>query len=167
MTHEIDSLPITPGLLHVLTRAEEEGSFRLRDEDAQECIAVGMTPMAAIDFSVRNSLESFAVTVDGQVLVVWGYGTRHFMADTGYPWLLTSPLVEKHRFFFARTSQSALSYLHRRFRRLEVFVDARYLRAQAWLEWLGFNVEGPAIGAPPFVWMTRERNGIADLSRKQ
>lgn len=145
----------------ILARLEAEGRFGLRKRDAWECIAMGLTPIQAIHESVSESLCSYAIFVNGEIVALWGYGTKNMMNGVAYPWCLTTPAIEKHKVYFARTSLAAKKYLLSQFVRLEVLVDARYFMAQNWLEWLGFKKHENAIlmgpEQTPFIFMWAER----------
>lgn len=159
MIRDVETRAITQHDLLQLSLAQDAGLFALREDDAKECLAVGLTPVQAISRCVENSTASFVVFVNGELIATWGYVIKNPLSGVGYPWLLTTAAVEKHKMFFARTSCYTRDFLLKRFNRLEVFVAADYLRAQEWLEWLGFSEPGAAfpINETPFVYMFLER----------
>lgn len=159
MTLDVETRAITAADLLRLSMVQDLGIFRLREGDTKECLAIGLTPAEAITSCVGNSVASFIVTVNGELVATWGYVVKNPLSGIGYPWLLTTPEIEKYKMFFARTSCHTRDFLLTRFNRLEVLVAADYLRAQAWLEWLGFSTPGAAfkVNETQFVYMFLER----------
>lgn len=159
MTLDVEVATVTGFELEQLMTFQKKGLFNLREADKKECLAIGLTPEKAIESCVRNSLASFVVMVDGNLVATWGYSTKNPLSGIGYPWLLTTPLMLKYKVFFARRSLHCRDFLLTRFNRLEVLVAAEYLQAQEWLEWLDFQSSGPAITLnwTPFIHMYLER----------
>lgn len=161
MTHSVEARELLQSDVPLLLKLEAAGKFALRKSDARECFALGLTPIKAIKESVEESLASYVILVDDEIVALWGYGTRNMMNGIAYPWCLTTPALEKHKVYFARGSIAAKRYLLSQFVRLEVLVDAHYLAAQNWLEWLGFSKHPNAIlmgpNNSPFIFMWAER----------
>lgn len=65
------------------------------------------------------------------------------LSDVGYPWLLTTPVIEKLPVSFIKEGRKqAMEMLHKR-RRLEGHVAADYRQACRFLEALGFTLGEP------------------------
>lgn len=111
----------------------------LRSADAEECLAAGLMPMQAVYGSVKGSTEAFVI-LDGDLpLAFWGYAAQSTLGSACQAWLLTTPLVEKYKVFFARESLKKFHWLVRLYPFISVTVDVKHLVARNWLEWLGFE----------------------------
>lgn len=118
----------------------------MRAEDAAECLAgLGLNPMQSVILSVERSISWWAWEVDGVPACIFGYELPSFVGATAHPWLLTTPLVERHRFAFARQGKLALEVVSARFPIMQGVVDARYKACIRWLRWIGFMVEGEVL----------------------
>ncbi len=73
---------------------------------------------------------------------MWGV-CGPMLSDTGQPWLLTSPAIERVKVSFLRIAREELAAMLAVRRRLENYVAADYGRAIRLLEALGFTVEAP------------------------
>lgn len=112
----------------------------MRAEDAAECAAGGLNPMQAVVQSVDISVAWWAWEVNAVPACVFGYSLPTLLGGELRPWLLTTPLVEQHKFAFARDSRAVLEVLRARFPVIRGTVDARYMTCIRWLRWLGFLV---------------------------
>ena len=116
----------------------------LRDADAAEVIALGVTPLYALVESVRGSLVSWVALEDGEPICIWGVSAVDALGQAGCPWLLTTPAVERHKRLFMVTSRVFMLSIAAMFPRLENYVDPRHKKAVRWLAWLGFRLDPPA-----------------------
>lgn len=114
----------------------------LRDADAMECIAGGMTPRQALARSMETSDEYHAVYIDDELAAVWGFAYASLFSYRCQAWLLTTEAIEGHNLRFARSSSRVLQRLFERFEEVEVYAHAEYDKAMNWLVWLGFKREG-------------------------
>jgi hypothetical protein len=115
---------------------------RLRPLDRREVLALGFDdPLVGIKDSAARSVWVKASPDDP---------TR------GYPWLLSTPTLARHRRAFLRGSPGEIGAMKAQFSALSGFVDARYVGAVRWIGWLGFSFEpyGEVNGAPflLYVW---------------
>jgi hypothetical protein len=127
---------------------------QLRREDRAELVATGVANVrTAIEDGVRGSAIAVAVLFDGEVACIAGVvpypsGTALGGPDTGCVWMLSGTAVNRHKKAFLRLSRSVLKAFLGRYRCLENLVDARYLAAIRWLQWLGFEVSAPSAFGP-------------------
>lgn len=128
---------------------------RLREGDALECEMFGVDGARAIDVGIEASIASECLILDGEPAAVYGLQIDDLMAGTGQPWILTTEVVERHRIAYARAVRAMINRAFAMVDRLENVVDARYTRAIALLEWLGFTVEPECSGIRRF-W--KEKN---------
>lgn len=112
----------------------------MRAEDLAEVLASGYgSALEALEASIADSAAVRAFLFDGKVAAVFGLvdlGGRRACA-----WMLTSNVVDRHRLTFMRTSKYFLLGMIQNFSAIVSFVDARYERALAWLECLGFEIQ--------------------------
>jgi hypothetical protein len=131
---------------------------RLRPLDRREVQALGFAePLDGIKESAARSVwVKAALDEGGQVAAVWGVGRSPDDPAQGYPWLLSTPTLARHRRVFLRASPGEIAAMKAQYRRLSGVVDARYVGAVRWIGWLGFSFEpfGEVNGAPflRFVW---------------
>jgi len=110
----------------------------LREADAWECAAGGLTPEEALRKSAERSNEAWAISVDEKLCAIWGY-SGGLLSSTCHAWLLTTPEVERHPVRFLRSSRRIVSHLLTLYPSVMVLVHRPYIKAVAWLSWLGFD----------------------------
>lgn len=127
----------------------------LRLGDARECEMFGVSALQAMETAMHVSIIGECILVDGEPAAVFGLHAPDILAGVGHPWLLTGDVIERRRIGYARTMRALVQRALDITPRLENVVDARYGRAVALLEWLGFSVEEPACGLRLF-WKEKE-----------
>lgn len=159
MIRDVETRVLEGSDLLALKALQSQGLFALREGDTKECLAIGLSPVDAIVQSAEQSVMAYAVFVNQELILTWGFVSKNPLSGIVYPWLLTTPAIEKHKMFFARGSVKARDYLLERYNRLDIIVAAEYLRAHAWLEWLGFSAPGASfeVNGTSFVYMILER----------
>lgn len=120
----------------------------LRDGDRNEILSVGKDPRAALRASFKYSLDPPKVAVvDGTLAAMWGMG-GDLLSDTGHPWLLTAPPVERIPVTFLRIARVEVAAMAAKRRRLMNYVFADYRGAVRLVEALGFTVDAPRLVGP-------------------
>ena len=139
-----------PGMEIVPATLEHASRLILREGDALEVAALGLSPLRALRQSIERSLWAEAYVVEGEVAAIVGLALANVLGGPGVPWLLTGPACERHRKAFLIESRRQLARMRARVLPLVNFVHADYRRAQRWLAWLGFTLEPPVLlnGAP-------------------
>lgn len=115
-------------------------SSRLCAEDVAELQAAGWeSPLAALEASLRDSRESYVACWDGRVQAA--FGVADYMHDDmfGVPWMLSTGPRGAVRREFLKTSAEFIAAWRPMYRGMFNFVDARHVRAQRWLLYLGFQ----------------------------
>jgi hypothetical protein len=141
----VEIVPATPDHARALV---------LREGDALEVAALGLSPQQALQQSLARSMWAEAYLVDGpqghEVAAIVGLCRASLLAGPGVPWLLTGPACERHAKTFLRESRRQLARMRGSCLPLVNFVHADYRRAIRWLEWLGFTLEPSQLlnGAP-------------------
>lgn len=116
----------------------------LRKEDLAEIEALsGRDPSELLVESVRMSVDSFTVRVDGKLMCVGGCAAQSLIGRTGIPWMMGTQLVREHPRYFLPQSRAMVARWLTQFPVLRNVVDARYEESIRWLGWLGFNFGEP------------------------
>jgi hypothetical protein len=91
----------------------------------------------------RNLSRGPAFTLTNGIPIACG-GVLPLWKGVGEGWVVSSPLVEKHSFLFARTAWRKIMELVETMDlvRLQTLVDAEYRVSRRWVERMGFVNEG-------------------------
>lgn len=118
----------------------------MRAADAAEVMASGgYGPQAALHDCLAWSHESYAGFIEGELACLFGVGPGSFLLNAGVPWMLSSPVVERHPRSFFIASRAVVRAWLERYDSLEQMVDARHHQALRWLRHLGFTIEQPRL----------------------
>lgn len=123
-----------------LEEVDELGEFQLRDLDREECYAFGVEPEQAVDMCIDISEEAYSVWVDDELLAVWGWRWASFISSGVEFWLLTTPLVEKHKGIFVKECLRQLKYMTGRYGSVAVRIWDGHEQARRLAKRLGFKV---------------------------
>ena len=85
----------------------------------------------------NSSLFAWTGLVDDRIACIWGLVAPSILSDSAYLWLLTSDLVDEHKFTFVRHSQMILKSMLEDFPLITGHVLADQERSKKWLKWLG------------------------------
>lgn len=126
---------------------------RMRKADRDEVAASsGMTPLAALSFSYRNSRDAYVVLIDGRPEMIFGVGDINLLGGVGAPWLLGTNAVWRIRKEFIAQSRRWLRQLFSHYTLLQNVVDCRNRKSIRWLGWLGFRFTKPFnVNGHPFM----------------
>ena len=124
---------------------------RLREEDKQECLALGCEPLDALRESYKASAMCFSIIDQDNVIGMFGVAPCPWVStDTlkvGSVWLLGSPGIQDIRFTFLRQCSHWVDQMHAQFPVMWNWADCRNDLHLKWLRWLGFKTIGThAIG---------------------
>lgn len=106
-----------------------------------------------------RSIEIRQGLVDGKVACIWGMIPPTLLSTTAYLWLLTTDLVEAHKFLFVRHSQRYVEEALKVFPTIVGDVVLPNPAAQRWLRWLGAEFGVAAEGRVPFKIQRKVLNG--------
>jgi hypothetical protein len=134
--------------VYLIREAEIADVYRLarnlRDGDRLECASYGVTPIVGLRKSFKNAVLRRTALINGEIAAMWGIGViGSALSDTGYPWLMTAPAIERLPVSFLREAQREVGRMRRIHRRLTGHVAARYGMACRFLEVLGFALSPP------------------------
>jgi hypothetical protein len=106
---------------------------------------------------LRRSEEVWLGMHDDEVACVYGLAPPTAISNRAYLWLLTTELVEKHKFLFVRHSQLVIEDALRRYDVIVGHVAVGNTPARRWLRWLGAAIDVPEKGFSKFE--IRRRDG--------
>jgi hypothetical protein len=95
---------------------------------------------------LKASLFSWTGLVDDEVACVWGLLAPTMLSDSAYLWLITSPVIEEHKFTFVRHSQMIVKAMLEDFPSIKGHVLANQPNSRRWLQWLGVCFQPPITG---------------------
>jgi len=128
---------------------EHARTIRLRDGDAMEIAALGVTKEAGLGFSLARSIWANAYLADGEVAAISGLALTSMIGGDATLWLITGEPVNRYKKEFLRLTRQRLAEVRREWPVLIDYVHAPYTEA---LRWLGFAIEPPRpfgpLGAP-------------------
>jgi len=126
-----------------------------RDCDVKDIIK--RSPVASIPGSetilrrwLRKSDEVWIGMHDDEVACVWGLAPPTAISNRAYLWLLTTDLVEKHKFLFVRHSQLVIDNALKNYDMIIGHVAVGNSSARKWLRWLGARISVPENGFSQF-----------------
>lgn len=139
----VDLTPPTDGDIDYLVE-------HMRDQDVVELLAGGHDDIRSVlADSIRLSLWSYAVRVNGELACIMGLGTYGTaLTPTGVPWMLGTPLVKKQRRVLVRLGHQYIAKMLDAAPRLINTVHAENSVAIRWLERMGFDLHPPHQAGP-------------------
>lgn len=128
----------------VKATTEHARVIELRESDAREIAALGMTKHEALQMSLDRSLWADAYLVDGEVAALMGVILPSLLGGSpAAAWLMTGTPVDRCRKDFLRLTRARVREMLAQHGTLTCNVHAEYAGAIRWLRWLGFEI-GPA-----------------------
>ncbi len=104
-----------------------------------------------------RSIEVRYGFVDDELACVWGLIPPSLLSTTAYLWLLTTDVVEDHKFLFVRHSQRWIEQALKTYPTIIGDAVAGNDRGIRWLRWLGAEFGEPE--GKRIRFMIRKRNG--------
>ena len=118
----------------------------MRKADVDELLAsAGTDAFTSLSMSLGYAAMAMTGRVDGQIACMFGVGAIDPLNGVGCPWLLGTPLIEKHGHAFLKRSKFYLAQMQELFPVLYNHVDARNAISIAWLKWLGFQFDANTV----------------------
>lgn len=108
---------------------------------------------------LHRSIEVWQGIVNGEVACVWGLIPPSLLSDRAYLWLLTTRLVEDHKFVFVRNSQRYIEVALKTWPEIYGDCVVGNQSAKRWLQWLGASFGDAKDGKIPFVIRRKSLNG--------
>lgn len=130
----------------VLIRPTEPGDAarlfaNLRASDLAECRAYGHPDIAAsIASCVDRSVLCWTGLVDGELAAIFGVAPVNMLAGIGSPWMLGTPVLDRHQRILVRRTPEYISRMLKAFPHLANYVHANNTTSVRWLRRLGFTL---------------------------
>ena len=114
---------------------------KLRRADYEELMhsTGGKKPVEALIDSIEASEASWAVEYKGHAVAIYGIGEHKVHPNVGVPWLLSTDELDVIWKPFLKGSREVIELFSEWYPVLTNAVDINHTKAQAWLEWLGFE----------------------------
>jgi hypothetical protein len=103
----------------------------------------------------NKSTYTYVGLSDGNVACIYGLMQPTLLSNRVYLWLMTTDIVEEHKFTFIRHSQRAIERILHDFDMIIGDASEKDARATKWLGWLGAKFLFSRKGMHPF-YITRE-----------
>lgn len=114
----------------------------LRDADMAELQAAGFDEaLYPIRQSVMRSTMCWTALVDGELACI--FGVTWSGPDTGSPWMLGTPVVDRHSRVLVRRTPHYIAFMLQAFSNLRNFVHAENIASVRWLRRMGFTLAEP------------------------
>ncbi len=94
----------------------------------------------ALHDSVAGSVLTWTGAVGDGAAFVFGLAPVSALGDQALPWLIGTPLIDKHRRAFTRLSRPYIARMLAAYPKLVNVVDARNVKSIAWLKRMGFTI---------------------------
>lgn len=143
-------LPLVQSERYEFVEVTEEGiehiAQNLRPVDQEEAFATfghrryldGIKLSVAASDSVVMAISAFSEPV-----AVLGVSTVSLLYNTGCPWMLATPHVDRYRRAFIEAGRFYTQSMLSEYDALENHVDARNVKSIAWLKRIGFQISAP------------------------
>lgn len=113
----------------------------MREADRAEVMASsGLNPEEALTYSLQWSTLSWTALCDDTPFIMWGVTPFLHVPNTGSPWLLGTPLIERFPSFFLRNSRPYVSQMLEAYPTHINYVDVRNRLSVRWLQWCGYKL---------------------------
>lgn len=99
-----------------------------------------LTTRQAAESGLEVSPGTRCALFDGKPACVFGVYPGAFLGGIPSPWMIGTPLIERHPLAFLRRCRPVVQDWSKRYTTLRNHVDARNTHAIAWLKWLGFAI---------------------------
>lgn len=120
--------------------ALEDLAVRLHADDVAELEAAGWeSPLAALEYSAKHCREVYLASWDGKVQAAFGVADYPHEKNYGTPWFLSTGPRGRICREFLQVSERYVNAWTPLYVGMFNLVDARHVRAQRWLMYLGFQ----------------------------
>lgn len=99
---------------------------------------------SALQLTGRMSIWSKSAFADGELANVFGVSPQDFVQGVGCPWMLATPVFDRHPRAVIRLCRGYIPPMLELFPHLVNYVDARNTKSIKWLAWLGFEIHPAA-----------------------
>lgn len=114
---------------------------RAEDRIEFECVE-GRPLEQELQFSLDSSSAAHALVIGGELVSI--FGEVDMGEGVGVPWMISTTALDRHRRAFLTRCDRQIASMRERYKLLINYTDARYTKALAWMQWMGFHMH-PAI----------------------
>ena len=136
---EVTERDLQPGDIDALL-----GNLRKCDQLEVEASAGKHRVALVLRLAERSSLWARTIFVNDKLTCIFGVSSIDFVQGVGSPWMLATPVFDKHPRAVIERSAGYIPLIQELFPHLINYVDARNVKAIKWLKWLGFDMH-PAV----------------------
>jgi len=121
----------------------EELAVNMRLADRREITRQrpGVSLQDIVREAVEVSLFSRCCIVDDRVMAIWGLHVPLLIAGDGYPWCMTTSVVESHLRLVIALTRRYVMKMREITPTLVANVDINHPQAVRWLSWAGFSTK--------------------------
>ena len=129
---------------------------RMREADAIECAAIGLSPKQALRHSLRTSGEVWTAKVDGRPEAMFGLQVVSALGGKAHPWMLGTEAIYDYPREMIRMGRQIIDHWRDSTPDLSVLVAVQNVRAIRFLRGCGFATDPDIlpIGGVSFVRMS-------------
>jgi len=113
----------------------------MRQWEADEVRGLGLDYQGALTKTFFQSDEAFAVSSDGQLLLLVGHWARSMFLGSGVAWMFVTPEGDERWRQLVRLSRKIVTQLSSMYPYLYVATYCENVRAIRFLEWHGFKID--------------------------
>ena len=106
-----------------------------------------------------RSVEIWEGDYNGEAACVWGLIPPTIISDAAYIWLLTTDIIDEHKFLFIRHSQEYVKVALKVYPVLYGEMVGNNPMTKRWLKWLGAEFGQPVGNKTPFAIRRKVLNG--------
>lgn len=119
-------------------------SFNMRKQDVDEIWAAAhMTPAAAMQYSINNTIFCLSIRISGVPCAVFGVNGESVVGRTGVVWLLGTPAIETIKYRFVKHSRKFVDLMLEFYPVISNYVSIENTVSIAWLKFLGATFDLP------------------------
>ena len=116
----------------------------MRECDAAEVRACGHDPLEAARRSVAQSLLCWSAFEGDKLICILGCAPISLVSGIGSPWMLGTPLLDKHSRILVRVTPRYIGTMLKAFPHLVNYVHTHNHTSKRWLRRIGFTLEEAA-----------------------
>lgn len=133
---------------------------KVRPDDQRELWDFAcVSPAQAMYHGLNQSRIAKTGFINGEAVAMFGVNTVSAVSGVGRVWMIGTTLLDKYAMTFLRRCKPEVEEMFSDYKRLENYIDARNVKAIAWLRWLSFEMGDPepmGIFKTPFIKFWRQ-----------
>jgi hypothetical protein len=118
-------------------------NLRPADRDEIEALLGPGAEARTLAESIERSVLLWVAVAGDEIAAIFGVVPINMLGGQGAPWLLGTPLIDRHGGAFIKLNRIYIARMLALFPTLLNIVDARNVKSIAWLKHMGFKVYPP------------------------